>query len=196
MGSVPCVRVIVDRGSPPPRSLGVSGMPTKWANVETIGSYFESLSDPRHVRNRKHLLTDVIVIAVCALVCGCDGPTAIHRWATQRHDWLRPFLTLANGLPSRDCIRRVLSRSNRRPSRSAFRTGSGTPSRPTPGPRPGSSPSTARRVAGPTTPARVWAPSTSSVPGRANRGSPWVRSPPTRSPTKSRRFPNSCGGSS
>ncbi len=66
------------------------------------------MSDPRHVRNRKHLLVDVVVTAVCALVCGCDGPTAIHRWATPRHEWGRPFLTLANGLPSRDCIRRVL----------------------------------------------------------------------------------------
>lgn len=92
-----------------PSPWGVSRMATKWANVETIGSYFESLPDPRHTRNRKHLLTDVVVIAVCALVCGCDGPTAIHRWATQRRDWLRPFLALANGLPSRDCIRRVLT---------------------------------------------------------------------------------------
>jgi hypothetical protein len=31
-------------------------MATKWVNVESIGSYFESLSDPRHMRNRKHLL--------------------------------------------------------------------------------------------------------------------------------------------
>ena len=30
-------------------------MATKWVNVESIGSYFESLSDPRHFRNRKHL---------------------------------------------------------------------------------------------------------------------------------------------
>ena len=91
-----------------PAYLGVSGMATKWTNVEAIASYSESLADPRHVRNRKHLLTDVVVIAVCTLVCGCDGPTAIHRWTTQRHDWLRPFLTPANGLPSRDCIRRLL----------------------------------------------------------------------------------------
>jgi predicted transposase YbfD/YdcC len=48
------------------------------------------------------------VIAVCAMVCGCDGPTAIHRWAANRHDWLRQFLPLANGVPSRDCIRRLL----------------------------------------------------------------------------------------
>ena len=31
-------------------------MATKLVNVESIGSYFESLSDPRHTRNRKHLL--------------------------------------------------------------------------------------------------------------------------------------------
>jgi predicted transposase YbfD/YdcC len=83
-------------------------MTTKWVNVEAIGSYFESLSDPRHTRNRKHLLLDVVVIAVCAMVAGCDGPTAIHRWAANRHDWLRQFLALSNGVPSRDCIRRLL----------------------------------------------------------------------------------------
>ncbi len=83
-------------------------MTTKWVNVEAIGSYFESLSDPRHTRNRKHRLVDIVVIAVCGMVCGCDGPTAIHRWAANRHDWLRQFLPLANGIPSRDCIRRLL----------------------------------------------------------------------------------------
>jgi predicted transposase YbfD/YdcC len=83
-------------------------MAEKWVNVEAIGSYFQSLSDPRHARNRKHLLIDVVVIAVCGMVCGCDGPTAIHRWACERHDWLRQFLSLPNGVPSRDCIRRLL----------------------------------------------------------------------------------------
>jgi len=83
-------------------------MATRWVNVESIGSYFESLSDPRHPRNRKHLLVDIVVIAVCAMVCGCDGPTAIHRWAVNRRDWLGQFLALPNGIPSRDCIRRLL----------------------------------------------------------------------------------------
>ena len=56
----------------------------KLVDVGSIGSYFESLSDPRHTRNRKHLLVDIVVIAVCGMVCGCDGPTAIHRWAKNR----------------------------------------------------------------------------------------------------------------
>jgi predicted transposase YbfD/YdcC len=80
----------------------------KLVDVGTIGSYFESLSDPRHRRNRKHLLVDIMVIAVAALVCGCEGPTAIHRWAKARRDWLAQYLRLPNGIPSRDCIRRLL----------------------------------------------------------------------------------------
>jgi hypothetical protein len=83
-------------------------MPARVANVQRIGSYFESLPDSRHTRNRKHLLIDIVVIAVCGLVCGSDGPTAIHRWATNRRDWLDRFLSLPNGIPSRDCIRRLL----------------------------------------------------------------------------------------
>src|SRR5271154_428707 len=103
-------------GSAISRSLGepallhtrMRRMATKWANVESIGSYFESLSDPRHIRNRKHLLVDIVVIAVCGMVCGSDGPTAIHRWAENRQDWLAQFLSLPHGIPSRDCIRRLL----------------------------------------------------------------------------------------
>jgi predicted transposase YbfD/YdcC len=80
----------------------------KLIDVGSIASYFESLSDPRHTRNRKHLLVDITVVAVCAILCGCDGPTAMHRWAMERRDWLADHLTLPNGIPSRDCIRRLL----------------------------------------------------------------------------------------
>src|SRR4051794_36874917 len=80
----------------------------KLIDVGAIGSYFESLTDPRHTRNRKHLLVDIMVIAVAATVCGCDGPTAIHRWAQARRGWLGQYLTLPNGIPSRDCLRRLL----------------------------------------------------------------------------------------
>jgi predicted transposase YbfD/YdcC len=80
----------------------------KLVDVGAIASYFESLSDPRHTRNRKHLLVDIIVVSVCAILCGCDGPTAMHRWAKERQEWLAQHLALPNGIPSRDCIRRLL----------------------------------------------------------------------------------------
>jgi predicted transposase YbfD/YdcC len=80
----------------------------KLVDIESIGSYFETLSDPRHTRNRKHLLVDIMVISVCAILCGCDGPTAMHRGAIERHEWLTQYLPLPNGILSRDCIRRLL----------------------------------------------------------------------------------------
>src|SRR3954447_19704591 len=80
----------------------------KLVDVGSIASHFESLPDPRHARNRKHLLVDIAVIAVCGVICGCDGPTAIHRWAKHRESWLALHLCLPNGIPSRDCIRRLL----------------------------------------------------------------------------------------
>ena len=87
-------------------------MATKLVNIETIGSYFESLSDPRHTRNRKHLLVDIVVIAVCGILCGSDGPDGHPSLGRRnRRDWLEKFLSLPNGIPSRDCIRRLLMRA-------------------------------------------------------------------------------------
>jgi len=78
-------------------------------SLDSVVKYFESLPDPRHTRNRRHLLVDVIVIAVCGVIVGCEGPTAIVRWAKAKKEWLGQFLALPNGIPSRDCLRRVLS---------------------------------------------------------------------------------------
>jgi len=83
-------------------------MAAKWVDVGSIGTYFETLSDPRHERNRKHQLVDIVVISVCGMICGGEGPTSIHRWATHRREWLKEYLELPNGIPSRDCIRRLL----------------------------------------------------------------------------------------
>ena len=83
-------------------------MGTKRVSVGSIGSYFESLPDPRGTRNRKHLLVDIIVIAVCGVVCGCDGPTALHRGATNRREGRASLLKWPQGRPSKDGIRRVL----------------------------------------------------------------------------------------
>jgi predicted transposase YbfD/YdcC len=83
-------------------------MASQWADVGSIGSHFESLSDPRHTRNRKHLLSDVVVIGICGILCGANGPTAIRRWAISKANWLAKYLALPHGIPSRDCIRRLL----------------------------------------------------------------------------------------
>ncbi len=78
-------------------------------SLDGVVKYFESLPDPRHPRNRRHRLVDVIVIAVCGVIVGCKGPTSIERWAKAKQEWLATVLELPSGIPSRDCIRRILS---------------------------------------------------------------------------------------
>lgn len=84
-------------------------MSVRTVDPSQVSSFFAALTDPRDVRNRKHLLVDVLVIAVCAPIVGCDGPTAMARWARAQADWLGQFLELPNGIPSRDCLRRILA---------------------------------------------------------------------------------------
>jgi predicted transposase YbfD/YdcC len=51
----------------------------------------------------------VIAIAVCGVMAGCEGPTSLALWARSKREFLATFLELPAGLPSRDCLRRVLS---------------------------------------------------------------------------------------
>ena len=77
--------------------------------VESIRDYFKSLEDPRSTINRKHLLGDLIVISICAVIAGADGPKAIGVWALSNQAWLSQHLELPNGVPSHDTIGRLLA---------------------------------------------------------------------------------------
>lgn len=79
-------------------------------DVRGIIEHFADLPDPRSSVNQRHLLVDVVVISVCAVLSGSEGPSDIEEWATCRKDWLREHLALPNGIPSHDTIRRVLQR--------------------------------------------------------------------------------------
>lgn len=78
-------------------------------DVVSILDYFQKLEDPRSTINRKHRLGDLIVICICAVIAGSDGPKAIGVWAKAHEDWLRQYLTLPNGIPSHDTIGRILA---------------------------------------------------------------------------------------
>jgi predicted transposase YbfD/YdcC len=79
-------------------------------DVNSLTEHFAGLPDPRSPINRHHLLVDVIVMCVCGVLSGADGPAAIAFWAKCNCDWLNEHLTLPYGIPSRDTFRRVLQR--------------------------------------------------------------------------------------
>ena len=75
--------------------------------AQSITKHFASVKDPRTGNAKQHLLLDLLVIAICAAICGADGWVEIEVWAKANRKWLRTFLELPNGIPSHDTFRRV-----------------------------------------------------------------------------------------
>jgi predicted transposase YbfD/YdcC len=67
-----------------------------------------TVPDPRIARHRWHKLSDILVIAVCAVLCGAESYPAIEDFGQEREAWLRQFLELPEGIPSHDTFNRVL----------------------------------------------------------------------------------------
>lgn len=61
-------------------------------------------------RRKVHNQIDIIAIAICAVICNADGLADMRTWAETHRQWLQRFLELPGGLPSRDTLRRTLSR--------------------------------------------------------------------------------------
>ena len=75
-----------------------------------LAEAFAGLPDPRVDRGKKHSLADVLSIALCAVIAGADSWEEVERFAEARHDWLKRFLPLPNGVPSHDTFYRLFSR--------------------------------------------------------------------------------------
>lgn len=67
------------------------------------------IPDPRIDRNKKHVLAEMLFVAVCATISGADGWSDIVEFAENRLDWLHQFVKLEHGIPVDDTFARVLS---------------------------------------------------------------------------------------
>lgn len=77
--------------------------------AQSITTHFGSMKDPRTGNAQLHLLSDLIVIAVCAAICGADTWVEVELWANANRKWLRTFLALPHGIPSHDTFGRVFA---------------------------------------------------------------------------------------
>lgn len=77
--------------------------------LEAIDEHFSKLTDPRKDRTKEHKLIDIIVVAICAVICGAEGWTDIENFGNSKLAWLRTFLELPHGIPSHDTFGRVFS---------------------------------------------------------------------------------------
>lgn len=75
--------------------------------MEAPLQHFAELKDPRLPRTRRHLLSDIVVIAIAAILSGAEGWDDIERYGKAKRDWLKGFLSLPYGIPSHDTFNRV-----------------------------------------------------------------------------------------
>ena len=85
----------------------MSNDPTK---SKSLIEHVRLLPDPRVTGRCNHLLVDIIVIAITAILCGADDWNSIEGFGKAKEEWFRRFLQLPAGIPSHDTFRRVFAR--------------------------------------------------------------------------------------
>jgi hypothetical protein len=69
--------------------------------------HFGELEDPWIDRRQEHKLIDLLVIAICALLCGANDWVAVETFGKAKWEWFQRFLELLHGIPSHDTFGRV-----------------------------------------------------------------------------------------
>jgi predicted transposase YbfD/YdcC len=77
--------------------------------MESPLKYFAELQDPRVERTREHILEEILLIAIAAILSGANGWNEIENYGKAKSDWLRGFLRLPSGIPSHDTFNRVFA---------------------------------------------------------------------------------------
>jgi len=67
----------------------------------------QAIHDPRTGRAKRHHLLDILLISLCASLCGAQTFTDIALWGRCQHDWLKTWLALPHGIPSHDTFNRI-----------------------------------------------------------------------------------------
>src|SRR5258707_988461 len=76
-------------------------------SAKKLAEHFSELEDPRCSGKVEHLLIDILVIAVCAVIAGAESWVDMALYGQNKADWLSTFLRLPNGIPAHDTFRRV-----------------------------------------------------------------------------------------
>ena len=84
---------------------------TKLAKTSLV-AHFAQMPDPRIERRKEHDLLDVLVIAICTLLCAGETFNDMEDFGKAKYEWFKTFLKLRNGIPSHDTFNRVFAALN------------------------------------------------------------------------------------
>jgi DDE_Tnp_1-associated len=75
--------------------------------LEEFSACWEGLEDPRTGNAALHEFHDLLMIALCTVLCSGQNATDMAEFAKAKEPLLREFLSLNNGLPSHDTFSRL-----------------------------------------------------------------------------------------
>lgn len=84
-------------------------MPELTAPLSLIEN-FADCQDPRRELGKEHLLIDIIVIGILAVISGANDFVGMAEFGRDQEAWLRTFLALPSGIASHDTFGRVFAR--------------------------------------------------------------------------------------
>ena len=79
-------------------------------SVTSIVRHFGELQDPRTGNAKAHIFLEILIIAICAVICGADGWSDVELFGKNKKAWLKTFLELPKGIPSHDTFGRVFAK--------------------------------------------------------------------------------------
>ena len=80
--------------------------------IGRISKHLGKVNDPRIGNATRHKFIDILVIAICAVICGADGWSDVALFGKSKQKWLETFLELPHGIPSHDTFGRVFGLIN------------------------------------------------------------------------------------
>jgi len=78
-------------------------------SLPSLVAHFGCLPDPRLNRTKDHKLIDLLVIAICTLLCGGESFNDMEEFGQAKHAWFKTFLELPAGIPSHDTFNRLFA---------------------------------------------------------------------------------------
>jgi hypothetical protein len=77
--------------------------------MENPLKYFAELKDPRVEETREHLLEEIHLVTIAAILSGANGSNEIENYGNAKRERLSSFLRLPGGIPSHDTFNRVFA---------------------------------------------------------------------------------------
>ena len=75
--------------------------------AEVLFESFKQIEDSRREHQKFHSLYDILVISICATICGAEHFKEMEEFGKAKQEWFATFLELENGIPSHDTFRQV-----------------------------------------------------------------------------------------